>query len=100
MNQVVCRTDKQNEQIWKINKEDTHDRQRVYNPHTRFNQTKESTTSTRSKQRMASIHEAHVVLINKPKYETVTEHGGSDGNMTDLYSERIQLHYWLRNRTP
>ena len=41
MNWVVCRTDKQNEQITKINKADTHDRDPVYNPHSKFNHTKE-----------------------------------------------------------
>jgi len=51
MNWVVCRTEKQKEQITKINKADTHDRERVYNPHCKFNHTKEGITSTRSKQR-------------------------------------------------
>ena len=36
MNWVVCWTDKEEEQITKINKAGTHDRERVYNPHSKF----------------------------------------------------------------
>ena len=52
MKWVVCLTDKQKEQITKINKAEAHDHNRVYNPHSKFNHTKEGTTSTRSKQRV------------------------------------------------